>query len=611
MKPLSSTIANLNVALTQALDSRSSDEQTMAIEPTPTNNSQTQRLADFDTLTEALEFAASGTTGYNFYDAKGNLRSVLSYRVLREKARVSARRLLGLGLTSGDRIALVADTTPEFVELFFACRYAGLVPFAMPVPVNLGSHAVYVQQLRGILEGSQASAALANEDYINFLGEAAEGLQRLRWVGTPEQLAKLPAPDITLQPNQPSETAYLQYTSGSTRTPRGVIITERALMSNLRGIVRNGLKLQPDDRIASWLPFYHDMGLVGMLMASMVTQVSVDYLATRDFAIRPLQWLRLISRNRCTVAFSQPFGLKLCTLRVRDSDLEELDLSCWRAAGVGAEMIRPDVLRNFAEKFAPAGFSMNSFLPCYGLAESTLAVTFSHTGHGFQSLRVDAGTLIDKKIAVRLQADGRKYNEFVNCGRPLPGHTVKIVGDTEQELPDLRVGSVLVHGPSFMTGYFNSPEDTEKTLRPGNWLDTGDLGFLFEGNLYITGRRTDVIIVNGRNIRAQDVEELAEQQPEVRAREASAFSITDDDDIVSIVLVIECRLTSTADRQSLTSRLQRLVYMAFGVNSLVELVSPHTLPRTSSGKLSRFAARKGFIQRADLADSLSVESRDR
>ena len=611
MKPLSSTIANLNFPLTQALDSRSSDEQTMAIEPTPTNNSQTQRLADFDTLTEALEFAASGTTGYNFYDAKGNLRSVLSYRVLREKARVSARRLLGLGLTSGDRIALVADTTPEFVELFFACRYAGLVPFAMPVPVNLGSHAVYVQQLRGILEGSQASAALANEDYINFLGEAAEGLQRLRWVGTPEQLAKLPTPDITLQPNQPSETAYLQYTSGSTRTPRGVIITERAVMSNLQGIVRNGLKLNSGDRIASWLPFYHDMGLVGMLMASMVTQVSVDYLATRDFAIRPLQWLRLISRNRCTVAFSQPFGLKLCTLRVRDSDLEELDLSCWRAAGVGAEMIRPDVLRNFAEKFAPAGFSMNSFLPCYGLAESTLAVTFSHTGHGFQSLRVDAGTLIDKKIAVRLQADGRKYNEFVNCGRPLPGHTVKIVGDTEQELPDLRVGSVLVHGPSIMTGYFNSPEDTEKTLRPGNWLDTGDLGFLFEGNLYITGRRTDVIIVNGRNIRAQDVEELAEQQPEVRAREASAFSITDDDDIVSIVLVIECRLTSTADRQSLTSRLQRLVYMAFGVNSLVELVPPHTLPRTSSGKLSRFAARKGFIQRADLADPLSVESRDR
>jgi fatty-acyl-CoA synthase len=162
-----------------------------------------------------------------------------------------------------------------------------------------------------------------------------------------------------------------------------------------------------------------------------------------------------------------------------------------------------------------------------------------------------------------------------------------------------------------MTGYFNSPEDTKNTLQPDNWLDTGDLGFLFEGNLYITGRRTDVIIVNGRNIRAHDVEELAEQQPEIRAREASAFSITDANDIMTIVLVVECRLTSVTDRQSLISRLQRLVYMAFGVNCLVELVSPHTLPRTSSGKLSRFAARKGFIQRTDLADQLSVESRDR
>lgn len=611
MKPLSSTVATLKGSLTQAFDSKLSNESTIVVNPTPTHNSQPQRLADFDTLTSALEYAATGTTGYNFYDAKGNLRSTLPYRVLKQNARVSARRLLGLGLAIGDRIAIVADTTPEFIELFFACRYAGLIPFAMPLPVNLGSHAVYVQQLRGILEGSQANVALANADYINFLGEAAEGLQRLRWVGTPEQLEKLPAPDKTLQSNHPDETAYLQYTSGSTRTPRGVIITERAVMSNLQGIVRNGMGMHSGDRIASWLPFYHDMGLVGMLMTPLVTQVSVDYLATRDFAIRPLQWLRLISRNRCTVAFSQPFGLKLCTLRVRDSDLKDLDLSCWRVAGIGAEMIRPDTLRDFAEKFAPAGFNINAFLPCYGLAESTLAVTFSNTGHGFQSLRVDAAALIDKKIAVRLQADGRKYTEFVNCGRPLPGHTVKVADDAGQELPDLRVGSVLVHGTSIMTGYFNSPEETKNALQPGNWLDTGDLGFLFEGNLYITGRRTDVIIVNGRNIRAQDVEELAEQQPEVRAREASAFSITDANDIMTIVLVIECRLTSVADRQSLTSRLQRLVYMAFGVNCLVELVSPHTLPRTSSGKLSRFAARKGFIQRTDLADQLSVESRDR
>ncbi len=607
---MSSTITKLNAPLTQAFDFQPSSES--QIIPTPTRNTLAQQLAGFDTLTNALEYAAQGITGYNFYDAKGNLRSVLSYNLLRQNARALAQRLSGLNLARGSRVAIIADTSPEFVELFFACRYAGLVPFAMPVPVNLGSHGIYVQQLKGMLESSQASLAFANIDYINFLKEAAAKISNLKWTGTPAQLRELPAKDVLLQPNSPNEVAYLQFTSGSTRMPRGVVITEHALMCNLQGIVRNGLEIKPDDRSASWLPFYHDMGLVGLVLAPMVTQISVDYLATRDFAIRPLQWLKLISRNRCTVAFSQPFGLKLCTMRVRESDLKELDLSCWRAAGIGAEMIRPDTLRNFADKFSSAGFKSNAFLPCYGLAESTLAVTFSKIGSGFHSIQIDSKTLIDKRMAVRLQTNGRKYNEFVNCGQPLPGHTVKVVDENGQQLDERMVGSVLVQGASIMTGYYNNPEETQKALKPDNWLDTGDIGFLYEGDLYITGRRTDVIIVNGRNIRAQDIEELAEQQPEVRSREASAFGVNDTDGTTTIVLVIECRLTSATERHSLIKRLQQLVYMAFGVNCIVELVPPHTLPRTSSGKLSRFAARQGYIQRTNLNDQLSVaESGDR
>ena len=607
---MSSTITKLNAPLTQAFDFQPSSG--LKLIPTPTLNTLTQRLAGFDTLTSALEYAAKGVTGYNFYDARGNLHSVLPYSALRHNACVWARRLLGFDLPRGSRVAIVADTSREFVELFFACRYAGLIPFAMPIPVNLGSHAIYVQQLKGMLDSSQASIALANIDYIEFLEEAVVGVTNIRWVGTPGKLSDLPERDVELQLNHPDETAYLQFTSGSTRTPRGVVISERALMCNLQGIVRNGLEIKPDDRSASWLPFYHDMGLVGLVLAPMVAQISVDYLATRDFAIRPLQWLRLISRNRCTVAFSQPFGLKLCTLRVRESDLKDLDLSCWRAAGIGAEMIRPETLRNFAEKFASAGFDGNAFLPCYGLAESTLAVTFSKIGEGCKSIQIDTKTLIDKKMAARLQAEGRKQSEFVNCGRALPGHIVMIVDEDDQQLSEMMVGSVLVYGDSVMTGYYNNPEETKKTLKSGNWLDTGDIGFMFEGDLYITGRRTDVIIVNGRNIRAQDIEELAEQQPEVRSREASAFGVNDEDGTTTIVLVIECRLTSVAERQSLTIRLQQLVYMAFGVNCVVELVPPHTLPRTSSGKLSRFAARQGYIQRTNLTGQLSfVESGDR
>lgn len=597
---MSSIIAKLDVPPAQEGNSLSSEAS--VVSATPTINLLSQRRANFTTLVESLEYAAQGETGHNFYDAKGNLKSVLTYKDLCANAKIIARRLSGLGLARNSRVALIADTTPEFVELFFACRFAGLVPFAMPVPVNLGSRAIYVQQLKGMLEGSGASVAIANLDFIEFLNEVVGSLgsSELKWSGTPEQLNLLPEADVALSPNAPDETAYLQFTSGSTRLPRGVVITERALMTNLRGIVCNGLDVRPGDRCASWLPFYHDMGLVGLVLAPLAAQLSVDYLATRDFAVRPLQWLKLISRNRCTIAFSQPFGLKLCTLRARDSDLIDLDLSCWRAAGVGAEMIRLDTLKSFSAKFSAAGFNEDAFLPCYGLAESTLAVSFPDINQGVKSLRVDAKTLIEKKIAVRVQADGRKFNEFVNCGRPLPGHEIRVVDDADQEVPHLMVGSILVKGGSVMNGYFNNTEETARAIRSDGWLDTGDIGFLFEGDLYITGRRTDVIIVNGRNIRAQDVEELAEQQPEVRTREASAFGINNEDGSTSVVLVVECRLASAVDRQALINRLQQMVYMAFGVSCLVELVSPHTLPRTSSGKLSRFAARQGFLRRTNM-----------
>ncbi|MEX2525632.1 MAG: fatty acyl-AMP ligase [Gammaproteobacteria bacterium] len=578
------------------------------MKPTPTRSGQVQRLADFATLTDALDYAATGDTGYNFYDGRGNLRSVLPYRELRERARDAARRMISADIERGEHVAIIADTTPEFVILFFACRYAGLVPFAMPVPINLGSHDIYVQQLRGMLESSEAAAAFANVEYISFLQEAAGDNNELKWLGTPEQLDRLPLSDIEFRDNHPSETAYLQFTSGSTRNPQAVVITEQSVMSNLQGITRYGLEMHPEDRCASWLPFYHDMGLVGLIMSPMVAQLSVDFLSTRDFAMRPLQWLRLISRNRCTIAFSQPFGLKLCTLRARSADLEDLDLSCWRAAGIGAEMIRPDILRNFADKFAPTGFRLEAFLPCYGLAEATLAVTFADISKGFESLCVDSGALVERNIAVRVQADGRAHNEFVNCGHPLPGLEIRIVDEDNGPLPDLRIGRVLMRGPSVMSGYHNSPGETARALKDGNWLDTGDLGFLFEGSLYITGRRTDVIIVNGRNIRAQDIETLAEQQEEIRTREVSAFGIVDENDDTIVVLVIEHRSSSPEQRQNLTTRLQRLVYASFGVRCQVELVPPHTLPRTSSGKLSRTAARKGFLERNCLTETQAAQS---
>jgi fatty-acyl-CoA synthase len=262
-------------------------------------------------------------------------------------------------------------------------------------------------------------------------------------------------------------------------------------------------------------------------------------------------------------------------------------------------MIRPSILENFAKTLAPSGFSDKAFLPCYGLAEASLAASFSALDHGLDVMYIDALALAERGVAVRVHSDKRKVNAIVNCGQPLPGHEIKIVDEQGVEQSELRIGRVLMRGPSMMEGYLNNPQATKEVLCEDGWLDTGDLGYSFENNLYLSGRRKDVIIVNGRNIRAQDLEELAEDQPEVRMGDTSAFGIHDTDDQQTVVLVVECRISTTPERQALISRLQRLVYEGFGVHCVVELVKSHTLPRTSSGKLSRVVARKGFMERAD------------
>ena len=577
-------------------------------EVTITDNTITQNLAGFSCLSEALDYASAGITGCNFYDARGRLSVVLPYADLQQQARLAARRLLSLNLKRGDHIALVADTHPDFIVLFFACQYIGLVPFAMPIPLNLGSHAIYVQQLKGLLTSGKAKVAIAHKEFISFLEEAAVDNDDLDWIGTPEQLSDISPSDRSLEPSRPEEPAYLQFTSGSTRSPQGVIITGKAVMSNLQGITRSGLKVHNGDRCASWLPFYHDMGLVGFVLGPIASQLSVDYLRTRDFAIRPLQWLRLISRNRCTIAFSPPFGYELCTRRIRSADLQQLDLSCWRIAGIGAEMLRSNTFEAFATTMAETGFNSNAFLPCYGLAEASLAATFSELDRGLDVMLVDALTMAERGIAVRVQSDHRKVNEIVNCGRALPDHEIRIVDNDGDILSDLRVGRVLVKGPSLMNGYLNDQESTDRVILENGWLDTGDLGYLFEHNLYLTGRRKDIIIVNGRNIRAQDLEEIAEGLDEIRMGESSAFDIEADNGQQIVVLVVECRLTEATARQSLIKHLQRKVYEGFGIYCYVDLVAPHTLPRTSSGKLSRVAARKGFTDRVDLTQAITLQA---
>lgn len=567
---------------------------------TPTQHTLPFRPADFTTLTEALDYAAQGDTGSNFYTGRGAIYASITYRELRLQAIELAHKLVGLGLHKGDRVALVAETNPDFIRFFYACQYAGLIPVALPASVKVGAHCAYVAQLKQLLEASDAEIGVASEGYLPFLQEASEGLS-MRMVDAPEAFHALSGDEQPLPQAEPDDISYIQYTSGSTRFPRGVVIKHHTATANLQGIVAHGLQMNSADRMMSWLPFYHDMGLVGFVLVPMAAQVSVDYLDTREFAMRPRQWLSLMTHTRATISFAPSFGYDLCARRVRPSDVETYDLSNWRVAGIGAEMIRPQTLEYFAEIMEPAGFDRRAFLACYGMAECTLAISFSPLWTGFTTHHIDSDHLSDHHEAVLLNENDTqgRGRHFVNCGIPMPNFEVEIRNDNEV-LKDWQSGVIYLRGPSVMSGYFNLPEETSHALCEDGWLNTGDIGYLVDGVLTITGRKKDLIIIHGRNIWPQDLEHVAETQPEVRAGDAVAFSAPDSEGEELCVLMVQCRQSDPAKRNNLIRRLTALVRMEMSLDCYVELVPTHSLPRTSSGKLSRAKARLDFINNNDM-----------
>lgn len=551
------------------------------------------RRGDFNSLGDALDYAAQGETGANFH-VRGKLATVLPYRVLREQALTLARRLRSLPLEPGARVALVAETSPDFLRFFFACQYAGLVPVALPSVVNLGGHDAYVRKLQRMLHACGASAAMGSESFQAFLAEASAGLGLVHW-GTPASFDALPEADVPPWRARAEDIAYLQYTSGSTGFPRSAVISQQAVMANLYGALNSGIYVCDDDRFVSWLPFYHDMGLVGCMLCVIASQRSVDYLDTREFAMRPRRWLDLLSSSHGTISYSPPFGYELCALRVHPSDVAGYDLSHWRVAGIGAEPISPDVPRRFAELLAPTGFDPRAFVPSYGMAESSLAISFSPLRHGVVVDWIDPVELAENLYAKPVATGGGRG--FVRCGGPLPGHAMEVVDAVGRPLPERRVGRIRVRGPSVMEGYLGLPGPTRVILAEDGWLDTGDIGYLVDGEIVVTGRRKDMIILNGRNIWPQDIERIVERQPELRPLDASAFGLTRPDGSETAVVVVQCNLTAPPAREELVQRLRREIYASLGIHCLIELVPRHTLPRTSSGKLSRSATRTGYLER--------------
>jgi fatty-acyl-CoA synthase len=567
--------------------------------PTGPNDTLPYRPGDFKHLAEALEYAAGGKTGYNFYDARGKLIAVLTYRELCERAKTLARRLLTLRCERGDRVAIVAETDPSFHEFFFACQYAGLIPVALPAGVQMGARSVYVDQLRRMLQSCGARVAVAPDSHREFLVEAAASLDLLK-VGTAGDFAALPESAVEFPAIVGDDPAYLQYTSGSTRFPKGVEITQDAVLTNLREIAEHGLNIGPMDRTVAWLPFYHDMGLVGFVLQPLVCQLSADYISPRTFAMRPRLWLRLLSDNRGTLSSGPPFGYELCAKRLRHSEEASYDLSAWRAACVGAERINPEPLRHFARALKSAGFDEKAFVACYGMAECALAISFERLDTGMQVDVVRKYEMLNEGRAVSLSPDHEHSHNalvFVDCGELLPSFSLQIRDDNGQEVPERHCGRICLKGPSIMRGYFQDPEATREVLSEDGWLDTGDIGYRVGSKIFITSRRKDMMIVNGRNIWPHDLEYLAERLPGVRFGNASAFSVPNGNFKEQVVLVVESRERNPAKRKQLVEDLMARIQAHFGIRCEVDLVPPHTLPRTSSGKLSRSRAKADYLQR--------------
>ena len=580
----------MNDAATLVIDAAAQGANATLV-PTPNHDGLPRRLSTFATFGEALDYAAQGQRGLNFHDPRGNLVRPYPYSELRDEAMIAARRLIAHGVKKDDRIALVAETGPEFAALFCGCIYAGAWPVPLPLPTSFGGKDSYIDQLAVQLQSSDPRI-LFYPDEIGEMASAAaarQGCEGIAW----EHFAGQHAPEVELPAAHTDDICYLQYSSGSTRFPHGVAVTHASLLNNLAGH-GEGMHLIDGDRCVSWLPWYHDMGLVGCFLSPIANQMSADYLKTEDFARRPLAWLDMISRNPgTTLSYSPTFGYDICARRISSQSHvgERFDLARWRVAGNGADMIRPDVMQGFVNAFAGAGFKASAFLPSYGLAEATLAVTIMPPGEGIRVELVEEERLSGTPRDLSRPA---RYRAIVNCGKAVKDMVLEVRGESGHALPDHHIGKVWCKGPSVMHSYFRDPESTADCLVDG-WLDTGDMGYLVDGYLFIVGRAKDMIIINGKNHWPQDIEWAVEQLPGFHQGDIAAFSVeTESGEEVPAVLV-HCRVSDPEERIKLHDQIRDKVRSITGMNCVIELVPPRTLPRTSSGKLSRAKAKKLYL----------------
>jgi fatty-acyl-CoA synthase len=556
-------------------------------------------MPDFRTLPDALSDAASSEQGYVFLVGGDEVRR--SYADIRQAALGVAQSLSESGLEPGDLVAIVINDAEQFLTAFLGVSVAGMIPASLYPPSTTSELAAYLELTIGIVRSSGARGVITTSALKAWFDDLAPSCPELEVVLAREALGVAPPSRSAAERGAArvgiDDIAFVQFTSGSTSSPKGVALSHRSLSANIAAISGPyGLNAREGDIAVSWLPLFHDMGLVGIALGALYSERPAVIMTPHAFVKRPAEWLRAITRHRATISFAPNFAYDLCVRRVKDRDLEGLDLSAWRIAGCGAEPIHAPTLAAFAEKFAPVGFRASSFVASYGLAEHVVAATFAPLDRLPRVEQVDAADLTDRRIA-RPSPRGQTV-AVVGCGMPFPDHQIRIIGEDGGEAAEREVGEITLRGPSVMLGYYKDDALSARTIRDG-WLHTGDLGYLAGGELFVCGRVKDIIIANGRKYHPQDLEWAVDQLAGVRRGRVVAFGAAQPGGADRVVVVVEPN--GTVATEPLTEAIRRSIGDLCGlyVDDVV-LVPSGTIGRTTSGKVQR-AATKARFERGELA----------
>ncbi|HSD85949.1 MAG TPA: fatty acyl-AMP ligase [Kofleriaceae bacterium] len=549
------------------------------------------------TMVEALDACRriGDQRGYTFIDADGKATK-LGFQTLVDEARRRGRQLAALGLRKGDRVALVIPDAQDFVLTFLGAITAGIVPVPLYPPLSLGRLDAYLDSMVRTLNAAAVDLIVASGQVQRILWSIMPRVATARDLVSVEQVAAHAESSDAPPDIAPTDPVFLQFTSGSTAMPKGVVVTHASLCANSVAIMGPGLEADPDvDKTVSWLPLYHDMGLIGFVLAPLVIGLQSVFLPTTAFVKRPKLWMDVIHEHRATITFAPNFAFARLLKRCNDLDLARWDLSCLRVVGCGSEPIHAGTMRAFIDRFAAAKLARDVMLPCYGMAEATLAISFVGLRQRLRVDTIEAHALHAERRALPVSPSPRAL-ELVSCGRAFPGHEIAIFDDGGRRLGERQIGEIWVRGPSVAAGYFRDPDQT-RAVFGGGWLRTGDLGYLADGELYISGRKKDILIINGRNYYPQSVEWQVEAVPHVRKGNIVAFSVpgvASED----LVIVAETALTDAHARTELAAAIKREVSEAMGLAlGDVMLVGVGELPKTTSGKVQRSKTREQYLTR--------------